>query len=48
MAAVAKLYQEGSIIFDHPVQEYVPQFPDKYFDGEKVILLNFVFLIFYI
>lgn len=35
MAAVAKLYQEGSIDFDKHIQEYI-KFPDKYYDGEKV------------
>ncbi len=37
MAVVAKLVQEGSIFLDKPVQDYVTDFPDKNFGGEKVI-----------
>ena len=39
MTAVAKLWQEGSLSLDKPVQEYVPQFPVKLFDHEEVTLL---------
>ncbi|XP_056428820.1 serine beta-lactamase-like protein LACTB, mitochondrial isoform X2 [Hyla sarda] len=36
MAAVAKLWEEGRLDLDAPVQEYVPEFPEKEFEGEKV------------
>lgn len=36
MAVVAKLWEQGKLDFDKPVQQYVPQFPEKTFDGKKV------------
>lgn len=36
MTAVAKLWEEGRLDLDAPVQKYVPEFPEKEFDGEKV------------
>lgn len=38
MAVVAKLWQEGSLSFDLPVQHYVVEFPEKDFNGERVSL----------
>lgn len=37
MAVVAKLWQEGKLSLDKDIREYVPNFPEKYFEGEKVI-----------
>ncbi|XP_063222166.1 serine beta-lactamase-like protein LACTB, mitochondrial [Bacillus rossius redtenbacheri] len=36
MAVVAKLWEDGRLDLDRPVQHYVPHFPDKTFKGEKV------------
>ncbi|XP_069480567.1 serine beta-lactamase-like protein LACTB, mitochondrial isoform X2 [Ambystoma mexicanum] len=36
MTAVAKLWEEGKLDIDAPVQKYVPEFPEKEFEGEKV------------
>ncbi|OCT87109.1 serine beta-lactamase-like protein LACTB, mitochondrial [Xenopus laevis] len=36
MAALAKLWEEGKLDLDAPVQQYVPEFPEKEFEGEKV------------
>ena len=36
MAAVAKLWEEGKLDLDKPVQHYVPEFPEKTWKGEKV------------
>lgn len=36
MTAVAKLYEQGLLDLDKPVQHYVPQFPEKTFEGKKV------------
>ncbi len=36
MAIVAKLVEEDKLDLDKPVQEYVKEFPEKTFDGEKV------------
>ncbi|XP_044135740.1 serine beta-lactamase-like protein LACTB, mitochondrial [Bufo gargarizans] len=38
MAAVAKLWEEGRLDLDAPVQKYVPEFPEKEFEGEKVTI----------
>lgn len=38
MAAVAKLWEQGKLDMDKPVQEYVPYFPAKTFDGKPVTL----------
>uniref|UniRef100_A0A8C5P9Q9 Tropomyosin 1 n=1 Tax=Leptobrachium leishanense TaxID=445787 RepID=A0A8C5P9Q9_9ANUR len=38
MAAIAKLWEEGRLDLDVPVQKYVPEFPEKEFEGEKVTL----------
>lgn len=35
-AAIARLWEEGKINLDAPVQKYVPEFPEKQFEGEKV------------
>lgn len=36
MAIVAKLVEEGRLDLDLPVQHYVPDWPDKFFNGKKV------------
>jgi serine beta-lactamase-like protein LACTB len=36
MSFLQRLWQEGYLSFDKPVQDYVPEFPEKRFDGEKV------------
>nr|KAG5691259.1 hypothetical protein BaRGS_015227 [Batillaria attramentaria] len=36
MAAVAKAMEAGVLDLDKPVQAYVPKFPEKTVDGEKV------------
>ena len=38
LAAVGllKLYQEGKVDLDAPIQTYVPQFPRKQFEGKEV------------
>ncbi|XP_015928621.1 serine beta-lactamase-like protein LACTB, mitochondrial [Parasteatoda tepidariorum] len=38
MAAVAKLIEQGKLDLDKPIQEYVPSFPPKTFDGKPVII----------
>ncbi|XP_041459791.1 serine beta-lactamase-like protein LACTB, mitochondrial [Lytechinus variegatus] len=38
MTAVARLMEEGKLDLDKPVQEYVPSFPEKEWEGEKVSL----------
>lgn len=40
MTAVAKLWEEGRIDLDAPVQTYVPEFPEKEFEGEKVTITS--------
>ncbi|KAK9952509.1 hypothetical protein ABG768_018347 [Culter alburnus] len=37
-AAVARLWEEGKIDLDAPVQKYVPEFPQKEFEGENVTI----------
>ncbi|XP_059392077.1 serine beta-lactamase-like protein LACTB, mitochondrial isoform X2 [Carassius carassius] len=37
-AAVARLWEDGKIDLDAPVQRYVPEFPQKQFDGEDVTI----------
>ncbi|XP_038077071.1 serine beta-lactamase-like protein LACTB, mitochondrial [Patiria miniata] len=36
MTAVAKLWEEGKLDLDKPIQHYVPEFPEKEVDGKKV------------
>lgn len=36
MAALAKLWENGKVDLEQPVQHYVPDFPKKTFDGEPV------------
>ena len=36
MSLVAKLHQEGLLDLDKSVQEYVPEWPAKYYKGNKV------------
>ncbi|XP_054721385.1 serine beta-lactamase-like protein LACTB, mitochondrial [Uloborus diversus] len=36
MAAVAKLWEDGKLDLDKPIQEYVPYFPKKTFEGKPV------------
>ncbi|CAG2210964.1 LACTB [Mytilus edulis] len=36
MGMVAKLWENGALDLDKPVQHYLPQYPVKYFDGQKV------------
>ncbi|XP_032621342.2 serine beta-lactamase-like protein LACTB, mitochondrial isoform X1 [Chelonoidis abingdonii] len=38
MMAVAKLWEEGKLDLDAPVQKYVPEFPEKEYEGEKVTI----------
>lgn len=35
-AAAARLCEEGKLDLDVPVQKYVPEFPQKQFDGQDV------------
>lgn len=35
-AAVARVWEEGKLDLDAPVQKYVPEFPEKQFEGEDV------------
>ncbi|KAM9754301.1 serine beta-lactamase-like protein LACTB, mitochondrial isoform 2-T2 [Menidia menidia] len=37
-AAAARLYEEGKLDLDAPVQKYVPDFPQKQFDGQDVTI----------
>lgn len=37
-AAAARLCEEGKLDLDAPVQKYVPEFPQKQFDGEDVTI----------
>nr|CAD7439595.1 unnamed protein product [Timema bartmani] len=39
MAVVAKLWEDGKLDIDKPVQHYVPSFPKKTFDGNESNLL---------
>lgn len=34
--AVARLWEDGKLDLDAPVQKYVPEFPEKQFEGEDV------------
>ncbi|XP_067871353.1 serine beta-lactamase-like protein LACTB, mitochondrial isoform X2 [Heterodontus francisci] len=38
MTAIAKLWEDGKLDFDAPVQKYVPEFPVKEYEGEKVTI----------
>ena len=38
--AVAKLWEEGKIDLDAPVQKYVSNFPEKWYDGEHVLVTS--------
>lgn len=38
MAAIAKLWEEGALDLDAPVQKYVPNFPHKSYDGKEVTI----------
>ncbi|XP_050034803.1 serine beta-lactamase-like protein LACTB, mitochondrial [Dermacentor andersoni] len=38
MTTVAKLWEEGKIDLDKPIQDYVPSFPKKTFDGKPVVI----------
>ncbi|XP_072529788.1 serine beta-lactamase-like protein LACTB, mitochondrial isoform X1 [Salminus brasiliensis] len=37
-AAVALVWEEGKLDLDAPVQKYVPEFPEKQFEGENVTI----------
>nr|XP_029524807.1 serine beta-lactamase-like protein LACTB, mitochondrial isoform X1 [Oncorhynchus nerka] len=37
-AAAARLWEEGKLDLDAPVQKYVPEFPQKQFEGEDVTI----------
>ncbi|XP_041965187.1 serine beta-lactamase-like protein LACTB, mitochondrial isoform X2 [Alosa sapidissima] len=37
-AAAARLWEEGKLDLDAPVQKYVPEFPEKTFEGEAVTI----------
>ncbi|XP_073724924.1 serine beta-lactamase-like protein LACTB, mitochondrial isoform X1 [Misgurnus anguillicaudatus] len=39
-AAVARLWEEGKIDLEAPVQKYVPEFPEKQFEGEDVTITS--------
>ena len=39
-AAMARLWEDGKLDLDRPVQDYVPEFPEKHFEGSKVSLLK--------
>ena len=34
--ALLQLYQQGMVDLDAPIQKYVPEFPQKSYNGEKV------------
>ncbi|KAJ6664218.1 hypothetical protein lerEdw1_008436, partial [Lerista edwardsae] len=38
MVAAMKLWEEGKLDLDAPVQKYVPEFPEKEFEGKKVTI----------
>lgn len=40
MVAIAKLWETGKLDLDIPVQHYVPEFPEKEYEGEKVMKLT--------
>lgn len=40
MVALAKLWEAGKLDLDIPVQHYVPEFPEKEYEGEKVTKLT--------
>lgn len=40
MVGVAKLLQENKLSLDKPIQEYVSQYPEKYWEGEKVFTFH--------
>lgn len=45
MAIVAKLVEEGRLDLDLPVQHYVPEWPDKFFNGVKVyVCIKFLYV----
>lgn len=35
-AAVARVWENGKLDLDAPVQKYVPEFPEKQFEGKDV------------
>lgn len=39
-AAAARLIEEGKLDLDVPVQKYVPEFPQKQFEGKDVSQYN--------
>uniref|UniRef100_A0A8C1D5Y5 Lactamase, beta n=1 Tax=Cyprinus carpio carpio TaxID=630221 RepID=A0A8C1D5Y5_CYPCA len=43
-AAVARLWEDGKIELDAPVQKYVPEFPQKQFEGEDVTITPWMLL----
>lgn len=43
-AAAARLCEEGKLDLDVSVQEYVPEFPQKQFEGKDVSQHHFCFL----
>ena len=45
MTAVARLWENGKLDLDAPIQKYVPDFPEKTVDGEKVNITKFLYLI---
>jgi len=36
MVAIARLWEQGKLDLDKPVQHYVPSWPEKVFKGKKV------------
>ncbi|KAG8144824.1 hypothetical protein E2320_013239 [Naja naja] len=40
MVAVAKLWEDGKLDLDAAVQKYVPEFPEKEYEGEKVTITS--------
>jgi len=44
MTVVARLWQEGKLDIDKSIQEYVPTWPEKSWDGKKVSAVFFTHL----
>ena len=38
--STARLWEEGKLDLDAPVQKYVPSFPEKTFNGKKVTITS--------
>ena len=42
MAIVAKLWEDRKLDIDLPVQHYVPDFGEKFYNGKKVIIYSYL------